>query len=98
MSLNHLIALANGCLQQSLDFAEIALRAVLVVELVKSPDLGSRKSNTAKVLVGCVLYLMNGSYFQFIPGERKRGELFIATQERSHFTQLRRDCCCDFSL
>lgn len=58
----------HWCLQQALNLTQITLRAVFVVELVKSSDFGTTEANTAIILIRCVLELMDGGYFEFISG------------------------------
>lgn len=55
--------IALRCLQETFDFTQITLRVIFVVKFVQSTDLGPRKTDAAEVIVGCVLQLMDGSYF-----------------------------------
>lgn len=50
-------------LEQSLDFTQITLRIIFLVELVHSSDLGSTHSDASEVLVGCILELVYRGYF-----------------------------------
>lgn len=58
-------------MEQALDFTQITLRVIFVVELVQSADLGTAEADGFEVLVGRILELMDGGYFKLVSGERK---------------------------